>query len=168
MIRPARPEDFDAIVAIAHASGLFRPDELEAVGGILSAHFAGELGEDHHWVLFDEEGPSAVAYYAPEAFADGVWNLYLLAVDPARQGGGRGAALVRWFEEALRERGARVLLIETSGLERFERTRQFYRNCGYHEEARIRDYYAAGDDKIVFWKSLAESPAAALAGASAG
>lgn len=159
MIRPARPEDSDAVMAIAGASGLFLPHELQAVGEILAAHFAGELGADHHWALFDEDGPSAVAYYAPEAFAEGVWNLYMLAVDPARRGGGRGATLVRSVEEELRGRGARLLLIETSGLERFERTRQFYRGCGYHEEARIRDYYAAGDDKIVFRKALAGEPA---------
>lgn len=154
MIRPVRPDEVEAVMSIAGASGLFRPDELEAVREILGSHFAGGLGEEHTWVVFDEDGPAAVAYYAPEAFADGVWNLYLLAVDPARQGGGRGAALVRSVEADVRARGARILLIETSGLERFARTRQFYLNCGYHEEARIRDYYGAGDDKVVFWKRM--------------
>ncbi|MEO1249198.1 MAG: GNAT family N-acetyltransferase, partial [Pseudomonadota bacterium] len=31
---------------------------------------------------------------------------------------------------------------------------EFYRRCGYVEEARIRDFWSAGDDKIVFWKAL--------------
>ncbi len=88
-------------------------------------------------------------------FTDGVWNLYLLAVDPARQGGGRGAALVRYVEEAVTAESARILLIETSGLDRFERTRTFYRTCAYEEEARVRDYYGPGDDKVIFWKSMA-------------
>lgn len=43
----------------------------------------------------------------------------------------------------------------TSGLASFERTRAFYRKCGYDEEARIRDFYRAGDDKIVYRKALA-------------
>ncbi len=51
-------------------------------------------------------------------------------------------------------RGGRMLLVETSGLPDFERTRAFYRKCGYEEEARIRDFYAAGDDKVVFRKVL--------------
>ncbi len=155
MIRPARPEDSDALIALADASGLFQPHELEEVGGMLAAHFAGELGPDHHWITDDDGGPAAVAYYAPEPFTDGVWNLYMLAVHPDRQGGGRGAALVHHVEERLAARGARVLLIETSGTDGFERQRAFYRRLGYAEEARIRDYYRAGDDKVVYWKSLA-------------
>ncbi len=79
----------------------------------------------------------------------------MIAVRPDRQRQGRGAALVRYVEETLMARGARVLLVETSGLESFERTRAFYRTCGYDEEARIRDFYKAGDDKIVFRKALA-------------
>lgn len=54
----------------------------------------------------------------------------------------------------LRVRGGRVLLVETSGLASFERTRVFYRKCGYEEEARICDFYKADDDKIVYRKAL--------------
>jgi ribosomal protein S18 acetylase RimI-like enzyme len=54
----------------------------------------------------------------------------------------------------LTARGERLLLVETSGLASFERTRAFYRKCGYNEEARIRDFYKAGDDKIVYRKGL--------------
>ena len=47
-----------------------------------------------------------------------------------------------------------MLLIETSGLATFERTRAFYHALGYDEEARIREFYKAGDDKVVFRKAL--------------
>lgn len=51
-------------------------------------------------------------------------------------------------------RGGRMLLVETSGLPDFERTRRFYMKCGCEEEARIRDFYTTGDDKVVFRKVL--------------
>ena len=57
-------------------------------------------------------------------------------------------------EQILAEQGERVLLIETSGLDAFERTHNFYRKIGYEEEARIREFYAASEDKIVFRKAL--------------
>jgi ribosomal protein S18 acetylase RimI-like enzyme len=45
-------------------------------------------------------------------------------------------------------------LVETSGLPKYDRARAFYTKCGYEEEARIRDFYTTGDDKIVFRKAL--------------
>ena len=73
----------------------------------------------------------------------------------ARKGGGLGSALLRHVEGGLRQNGQRVLIIETSSLDGFELTRRFYLKHGYSEEARIRDFYAAGEDKVVFWKGLA-------------
>jgi hypothetical protein len=35
-----------------------------------------------------------------------------------------------------------------------EKTRAFYLKCGYDLEARIRDYYTEGDDKVTFRKAL--------------
>jgi ribosomal protein S18 acetylase RimI-like enzyme len=85
---------------------------------------------------------------------DGTWNLYLLAVHPQHQGQGLGAALVRQIEQDLRSTGARVLLIETSGVPDFAGQRGFYTRLGYHQEARIREFYAPGDDKVVYCKLL--------------
>lgn len=85
---------------------------------------------------------------------EGTWNLYLRAVHPDRQGQGHGTLLLRHVEQELRARGERVLLVETSGLPNFERTRAFYRKCGFEPEACIRDFYKAGEDKIIFRKAL--------------
>jgi ribosomal protein S18 acetylase RimI-like enzyme len=82
----------------------------------------------------------------------GTWNVLLLLVRPDRQGQGRGAALMRFIEQTLAARGERLLLVET--IASMERTRAFYRKCGYEEEACIRDFYEAGADKIVYRKSL--------------
>ncbi len=155
MIQPIIEKDAPAVLAVAESSGLFAPDELGEVRGMLEAHLSGELGSDHHWLGYFDGGLTGVAYFAPEPFSDGVWNLYMLAIDPEHQGSGHGAALVRHFEAAAAAEGARILLIETSSLPRYERTRSFYGSCGYELEARVRDYYAPGDDKIVYWKSVA-------------
>ncbi len=155
MARRVEASDEGAVIAIAEGSGLFEPDELDDVRNMLRAHLAGELGADHHWVVDEAESPRGVAYFAPEAFSADVWNLYLLAVDSDERSGGVGASLVEHVESVVSKEGGRLLLIETSGAPSFERTRSFYAGCGYTLEARIRDYYGPGDDKIVFWKSLA-------------
>ena len=123
-----------------------------------AAYLDGSLGRDHFWVIDEADadggGPVAVAYYAPERMTNGTWNLYLIAVHPDRRGEGRGAHLLRYVEQALTARNERLLLVETSGLPSFERTRAFYRKCGYAEEARIRDFYNAGEDKIIYRRAL--------------
>ena len=37
----------------------------------------------------------------------------------------------------------------------YEPTRAFYLRVGYVEEARLRDFYARGDDKVFYVKRLA-------------
>ncbi|MDJ0532672.1 MAG: GNAT family N-acetyltransferase [Xenococcaceae cyanobacterium MO_207.B15] len=158
MIRPATPDDNKAIMAIAEAIGLFSPQELEELGGMLTEYFDGNLGSapqsgslrDHFWIVYDDGEPVGVAYYAPERYAYGTWNLYFIAVHPDRQGEGLGGQLLHYVEQTLATRGERLLLIETSGLPNFERTRAFYRKHGYEEEARIREFYKAGDDKVTY------------------
>ncbi len=154
MFRPTTPDDTSAILALAVSSGLFPPEGTEELATVLNGCLRGEHGADHCWVTDDDDGAVGVAYYAPERMTDGTWNLLMLAVHPDRQRQGRGASLVRHVESVLAARGARLLLVETSGLESFERTRAFYRSLGYEEEARIRDYYKTGEDKVTFRKRL--------------
>jgi GNAT superfamily N-acetyltransferase len=154
MIRVVEPEDKLALIALAEATGLFGPAQRDELEGMLSAYFDGSLGDGHTWIASYDGGIDAAAYFAPEMMTEGTWNLYFIGVHPDRQGNGLGSALLRHIEQWLRERGERMLLVETSGVDGFEQTRDFYRKNSYEEEARIRDFYSAGDDKVVFRKLL--------------
>ena len=67
---------------------------------------------------------------------------------------GFGRALTQAVEKTLADEGERLLIVETSGTEDFAQARAFYEKCGYEKEAQIRDFYADGDDKIIFRKKL--------------
>jgi ribosomal protein S18 acetylase RimI-like enzyme len=149
-IRAVVPEDLPALKKIIQANDMFPPELLD---DMISGFFEG-TSESGFWLTIDEPKTAAVAYCAPEPMTNGTWNLYLIAVDPNHHGKGIGAALMKHIEERLAAEGVRILIVETSGLERFTRTRGFYQFLGYEQEARIRDFYDAGDDKIVFRKAL--------------
>ncbi|MEM7664809.1 MAG: GNAT family N-acetyltransferase [Pseudomonadota bacterium] len=149
-IRPLVRGDLDRVAFLVEANEMFPPEMLEEM---TTPYFAGE-SDAHRWLVFDESGVQAVAYYVPEQLTDGTWNLLLIAVDPKVHGKGIGSAVMRYVEAHLKEQGIRVLLVETSGVPEFERTRGFYDMLGYGREACIRDYYAAGDDKVIFRKAL--------------
>jgi len=157
-IRPASGNDEAAVAELALANNMFGIDELEGFTAIFRAPVGGEL-QDHQWWVSDGIDARAVAaaYVAPEPFADRLWNLYFLAVAPAAHGRGTGTRMIEFVERQLQSAGeskARVLIVETSSTEQYAGARGFYRARGFDEEARIRDFYGPGDDKIVFWKAL--------------
>jgi len=155
LIRPITQDDSAAVISLAVASGLFPENETEPLDAMMAHYFDGNLDDGHACVIHEEEGePLGVAYYAPAPATDRTWYLTMIAVRRDRQGQGRGAALMRHVENALQAGGHRVLLVETSALPAYERTRTFYAKLGYEEEARVRDFYAAGDDMVLFRKTL--------------
>ena len=57
----------------------------------------------------------------------------------------------RWLTE---EKDCQLIGIAYYAKEKFAATRAFYRKNGYEEEARIREFYNPGEDKIIFRKAL--------------
>ncbi|HSF12593.1 MAG TPA: GNAT family N-acetyltransferase [Erythrobacter sp.] len=149
-IRPLLRGDLTRVAYLVEANAMFPPEMLEDMTAV---YFAGER-DMQRWIVADMGTLAGVAYTVPEPLTEGTWNTLCICVDPEAHGQGVGTALMRHIEDQLRGQGARVLLVETSGTPAFERTRGFYDMLGYTREARIRDYYTAGDDKIIFRKAL--------------
>lgn len=84
---------------------------------------------------------------------EGTWDLYWLAVDPATHGQGVGGALVEEMESRLRGK-ARLIAVDTSGRADYAPTRRFYEARGYKAVAVVPDFYAPGDDQVIFTKAL--------------
>ncbi|MEL7524680.1 MAG: GNAT family N-acetyltransferase [Pseudomonadota bacterium] len=150
-IRPSVSNDIPALQYIADKTGLFPSDLLPQM---MDSYLSG--GDVNSLWLTCEEDSRAIGfcYAVEETFAAGTWNMLALAVAPERQGNGAGKAIVAALEKQLRGASNRVIIVDTSGTESFAGARSFYTRCGYAEEARIRDYWGPGDDKIVFWKAL--------------
>ena len=131
----------------------FDADGIALVTATLDAHLRGTA--DAIWLTADDGEAIGVAYCAPEPLTDRVWNLLMLWTRRDRSGHGHGSALVAHLQGLLDARGARMLIVETSGTDAFQAARAFYTRSGFIEEARIRGFYAAGDDKLIYVKPLA-------------
>ena len=155
MIRPTTPEDTPALLKLTEGTGVFKPHEIQALDEVLSDYHAGNRDEGHVAVTDERDGEVVgYAYYAPAAMTDRTWYLYWIAVDQAVQGGGIGKGLMGHMEADVRARRGRLLLIETSSLPHSELTRKFYLKHGYAVAAVLRDFYADGDDKVIFRKRI--------------
>ena len=52
-----------------------------------------------------------------------------------------------------------MLLIETSGTATYTLARRLYETSGYCREAVVHDFYALGDDLVIYAKALGENGA---------
>src|ERR1041384_3141663 len=151
MIRPTTPKDGADLLGIPAGAGVFKPMEVEVLGEVLDDYHASARESGHLCVTYEQDGQVAgFAYYAPTVMTANTWYLYWIVVNKEIQARGIGAALLRHAEEEIRQTGGRILLIETSSLPHYDLTRRFYLKHGYDQEAVLRDFYADGDDMVVF------------------
>lgn len=160
MLRPTTPADTPALLALAAGTGVFKPHEVETLEEVLD-DFHREGAEYGHVCLTLEDGGAAVGfvYLAPVALTDRTWELWWIVVGQEHQGRGRGRWLLDRVEQVVARHAGRLLLIETSSTPPYEPTRRFYLKNQYKLAAQIADYYADGDDKVIFAKSFRSSPA---------
>lgn len=151
VIKKITSDDIAAVVALSETSGLFDADGIELIKGRLSDYMS---GNDDLWFAAVDKDIEGAIYCIPEPMTDGTWNVLMLIVSPDSHGQGYGQALMNFIEETLAARNARLMIVETSSLDGFERARAFYPKCGYTEEARIKNFYTTGDDKVVFSKAI--------------
>ena len=165
-----RPRDRARVAELLVSTAAFSRDEIVVALQLFDAsvHEEGSAGADDAQApdyeftgAFDGERLLGYACAGPTPATDGTFDLYWLAVDPTVQGKGIGTTLVRAVERELRDRGARMLLVETSSRPDYSNTRAFYARCGYTEAARIRDFYAPADDRIMLTTRLTPERGAA-------
>ena len=167
---PLRPRDRARVAELLVSTAVFSGDEIDVALQLFDATVDGRgtAGADDANVpdyeftgAFDGERLLGYACTGPTPATEGTFDLYWLAVDPAAQGKGIGTTLVRAVERELRDRGARMLLVETSSRPDYSNTRAFYARCGYTEAARIKDFYAPADDRIMLTTRLTPERGAA-------
>ena len=172
IFEPLRSADRNRVNEILVATGAFADEEIAVAlelfdsvdHDVQATSIAGralassECGEaDYEFIgARDEEGTLlGYACYGPTPSATGTYDLYWLAVHPDTQGRGAGRRLIAFVERQLGARGARLLVAETSSRADYARTREFYQRAGFAEAARVRDFYAPADDRIIYPTRLA-------------
>lgn len=178
-LRDLTSADAGRVAEILRATGVFREEELGIAAEVFAdaAEAAGNLPKSPGFSNSEKTSaaPAASAdqpslpYYQLGADVDGrlmgwicwgstpctegTWDLYWLAVDPAAQGHGVGSALVEEMENRLRGR-ARLIAVDTSGRPDYIPTRKFYEVRGYKAVAVVPNFYAPGDDQVIYTKAL--------------
>jgi GNAT superfamily N-acetyltransferase len=151
-VRALNAADRGRIEEITRAAGLFREEEIPVALEVFDGAAAGSpdyiaLGAEHQGHL------AGWICWGPTPCTLGTDDLYWMAVDPALQRTGIGTILLHAMERRLMG-VARLIVVETAGRPDYRATRAFYQARGYAVAATIPDFYAPGDDQVVYVKSL--------------
>jgi ribosomal protein S18 acetylase RimI-like enzyme len=171
-VREVTSDDRAALVRMLERIEQFKPDEVAVALELVDASLHDAAGSGYECLVavdssLAREGSappdgasgvdSLVGYICvgPTPMTEATWDLYWIAVDPGSQGRGIGQQLYAAFAERAIARGARQVRIETSSKESYAATGGFYERLNFSIDGRLRDFYADGDDLLIFYRRIA-------------
>lgn len=149
------PADVEGVRDVTMAASVFSAEEVEIAVELVQERLLKGADSGYHFLLAEQGGRLAgYACFGPIPGTDHRFDLYWIAVDPARQRTGLGSALLRRTQTAALEAGASHLFVETSGRVSYAPARAFYRRNGYRKVAELTDFFRDGDAKVILVKRL--------------
>lgn len=150
--RQVRETDVAAVRDIVLSTGFFSEAEVDVAEELVAEHLGRGEASGYFFVFAEQIAgmPLGYACYGPTPCTASTVDLYWIAVRNECRGQGLGRRLLAEVERGL-PRNSKVIA-ETSSREQYRLTRRFYQSCGFELEARIRDYYAPGEDIMYFTK----------------
>ena len=149
------PKDPEKIRQLTEATGFFYPYEIDIAVELVDDRLSHGLESEYHFIMAEHYG-RLVGYtcYGPIPCTVASYDLYWIAVHPDFQGRGLGLDLMNEAEKRIAAAGGRRIYVDTSERPQYDSTRAFYEKCGYLLEAVFKDFYAPGDGKAVYCKTV--------------
>ena len=150
--------DVTAVRELVISTGFFEaaPDEIDIAAELVSkALDRGSTDSGYHFIFAEENG-DVLSYvcFGPIPCTVGSFDLYWLTTHRKAQRRGLARQIVgEMFRDLARIHGRKVFL-ETSGRTQYLPTRKFYEACSFVLEARLTDYYAPGDDCLIYSRGV--------------
>jgi GNAT superfamily N-acetyltransferase len=140
---------------IIESTRFFYDHEVEIATELVQERL--ESGEaSGYFFVFAELDGTTVAYscYGSVAMSKTCFDLYWIATHNDYRGKGIGRKLLDETCLQAVKSGCKILIAETSGLEHYAPTRAFYVSNGFVLEAKLKDFYTEGDDKLFYTKRI--------------
>jgi ribosomal protein S18 acetylase RimI-like enzyme len=153
--RELQQPDAAAIRRLVEATKFFSSAETAIALELVEERLAKGTASGYEFLLADS-GRETVGYacFGPIPCTTASFDLYWIAVEPAYQRQGLGRRLIAEVEAAIRAQGGARIYVDTSSRAQYGPTRRFYERCGYQNAAVLEDFYAPGDNRVIYVKSL--------------
>lgn len=153
MIRRLKPADAEEIEIMLGRISNFTGNEISVAMELVNIAVMNPDQTDYNIFVYEQDNRIA-GYHCTgkRPLTDGTYDLYWIASDPESRVKGIGTALLKHAEEFVKQNNGRWLLAETSSKDEYANTRRFYLKNLYSIVAEIKDFYASGDNLLVFGK----------------
>jgi len=153
-IRSIIPADREQLLRVVRLQTNFLECEVDVAMEVIDGTF--DPAEDYRTLAAVEDDSSIAGFisYGPIPLTENRYDLYWIAVDPARGRHGIGSQLLAAMEEDLRQAGPGHIYIDTSSTEGYAKARAFYEKNGYHIASLIKDFYREGDHRVLYLKKF--------------
>lgn len=148
-----KPEDIDSVREIVVSTNFFHDYEIDVAVELVQENLAKGIESGYNFLFVEMDGKT-VAYscFGLIPCTESSFDLYWIVVHNDYRGHGIGKKLLALTEQACAQMGSTAIYAETSSQPKYEPTRRFYSSNLYIEEARLKDFYKDGDDKLVYSK----------------
>jgi ribosomal protein S18 acetylase RimI-like enzyme len=157
-IRPLQLGDREQIRHLLERQPAFNEKERRLAVELVDESL--KFPEKHDYLIYCAvDGSDKVAGYicfGPNPVADEAYDLYWIVVDEPYSRQGLGGRLLEEMESIGRAAHIRRVYIETSSTNGYRPARSFYGKKGYRRICTLKDFYRAGDHKVIYMKELNE------------
>jgi ribosomal protein S18 acetylase RimI-like enzyme len=155
LIKGIKEGDKDELRTILESTGFFYDFEVDTALGLVDETCSKGDEAGYFWMKIADEGKVvAFATYGNNPCSVHSFDLYWIAVRQEARGKHYGKTLLEAIEADVKERGGKILWIETSGRSLYKPTEAFYLSRGYELAASLKDFYGQGDPKQIYRKEL--------------
>jgi len=153
MIRSIKPSDVEGLEKLLKKISNFNEAEIKVAMELIEITVNNPSQTDYNIFVYEEDG-KILGYHCTgkRPLTDAVYDLYWIVADPGHSGKGIGKSLLEHAENFVKERNGRWILAETSSKESYLSTQSFYLRNNYSIISEIKDFYAVGDNLLIFGK----------------
>lgn len=156
MIRKLKQDDVPQLKQMLGRIPNFSEVEVEIAMELINIAGFNQDQTDYNIFVYEFDG-KLLGYHCTgrRPLTEGTFDLYWIVADPQSEIKGIGKTLLDHAEDFVLNNDGRLLLAETSSKDSYLKTRNFYLKNNYSIVAQIKDFYAVGDDLMVFGKYFA-------------
>ena len=147
--------DIQRVLEIVESTKFFYDHEVEIAAELVAERLSHGESTGYYFVFAEVDGiTAAYSCYGPITMSKTCFDLYWIATHNDFRGKGIGRQLLEETYKHAREMGCKIIIAETSGLDHYMPTRAFYDSNKFDLEARLKNFYDEGDDKLFYTKRI--------------